>query len=468
MFFSYLWKEISRRRRQALVVSLGLALGIGLVVSVSAMASGVRQAQGTVLHSLYGVGTDITVTQAPAPGSGPGAGFGFGAQSGSRKFSRDQIFSSPSEQTFKASKVTTIANLAGVKEAAGALDLSAIHINGKLPTFTSGQQQGGFGAGSSGASPSSGTPGRVNVSSYSIEGVDVSRTDIGPLSGTQISTGRAFTRADGDANVAVVSRSYAKQKGLRVGGTISIDAKDFTIIGLATPTAQGGGSDVYLPLAKAQAAAGEAGKINTVYVKATSSSQIATAKTSIKSSLPSATVSTASDLAKQVTGSLSSASNLATHLGTWISVAALILAILLASLLTLSSVGRRVRELGTLKAIGWRSRRVVGQVMGESLVQGIAGGALGLLIGLGGAWAITRLAPSLNASVAQAGGGGGGPGGGLAGASQTISVALHAPVSISLVALAIVLSLFGGVIAGMVGGMRAARMRPADAMRQVV
>ena len=54
MFFSYLWKELSRRRRQALVVSLGLALGIGLVVAVSAMATGVQQAQTSVLHSSTG------------------------------------------------------------------------------------------------------------------------------------------------------------------------------------------------------------------------------------------------------------------------------------------------------------------------------------------------------------------------------------------------------------------------------
>ena len=38
----------------------------------------------------------------------------------------------------------------------------------------------------------------------------------------------------------------------------------------------------------------------------------------------------------------------------------------------------------------------------------------------------------------------------------------------SLVATAVGLSLAGGAIAGLFGGWRAARMRPADAMRQVV
>jgi ABC-type lipoprotein release transport system permease subunit len=44
----------------------------------------------------------------------------------------------------------------------------------------------------------------------------------------------------------------------------------------------------------------------------------------------------------------------------------------LASILTMSAVSRRVREFGTLKAMGWRSRRIIRQIMGEALVIGIA------------------------------------------------------------------------------------------------
>src|SRR5213076_1291580 len=151
-----------------------------------------------------------------------------------------------------------------------------------------------------------------------------------------------------------------------------------------------------------------------------------------------ATVSTSSDLAKQVTGSLSSASNLATKLGTWLSIAALVTAIALATLLTIAAVGRRVREIGTLKALGWRTRRVVGQVMGETLVLGLIGGALGIGLGIAGAWIVT--------TVASAQGLVGPPGGGNP-FSRTISVALHASVTPSLAATAVGLSLAGGAIA---------------------
>ena len=63
MFFTYIYRELRRRHRQALLTALGLAVGVGLVVAVTAYAGGVSSAQDAVLHSLYGVGTDITVSQ---------------------------------------------------------------------------------------------------------------------------------------------------------------------------------------------------------------------------------------------------------------------------------------------------------------------------------------------------------------------------------------------------------------------
>ena len=84
MFFTYLRRGLHQQMHQAIFIALGLALGIGLVITVTAASSGVRDAQATVLHSLYGVGTDITVTQTPAAGTGGPAGFGFRGRVGSR------------------------------------------------------------------------------------------------------------------------------------------------------------------------------------------------------------------------------------------------------------------------------------------------------------------------------------------------------------------------------------------------
>jgi ABC-type antimicrobial peptide transport system permease subunit len=49
----------------------------------------------------------------------------------------------------------------------------------------------------------------------------------------------------------------------------------------------------------------------------------------------------------------------------------------------------------------------------------------------------------------------------------TSSVALDAPVDPGLVLLAVGLAIAGGLVAGAVGGARAARLRPAEALRSV-
>ena len=194
----------------------------------------------------------------------------------------------------------------------------------------------------------------------------------------------------------------------------------------------------------------------------------------IKQVLPKATVTTSEDLASQVSGSLSSASTLADRLGKWLAVAALIAAFAVASLLTVSAVSRRVREFGTLKALGWKGRRIVGQVLGESVVVGIVGAILGVALGVLGAKLIAAFSPALKATMGNAlqMPQGGPPGvqqaaDAISGAAQTVTVNLTAPVSLELVGIAVALALAGALIAGTFGGWRASRLRPADALRRV-
>ena len=52
-------------------------------------------------------------------------------------------------------------------------------------------------------------------------------------------------------------------------------------------------------------------------------------------------------------------------------------------------------------------------------------------------------------------------------AAHTVAVHLTASVSTSVIVLAVLLAVAGGIIAGMFGGWRAARLRPADALSKV-
>lgn len=103
------------------------------------------------------------------------------------------------------------------------------------------------------------------------------------------------------------------------------------------------------------------------------------------------------------------------------------------------SVFERTREIGTLRAVGWRRRRILGQVLQESLflclVAGVFGSVLGVLI-------ITLIAQAPYAS-------------------QFISATWNAGIFVSAFVTALVL----GVLGGLYPAWRAGQLEPAEALR---
>ena len=467
-FFTYLARELRRRLRQAIFIALGLAIGVGLVLTVTAAAAGVKNAQAGVLQGLYGVGTDITVTgAAPSPPKGeqgPGSGKGTQITMGpngaeictngkchalKNGYTIDNL-GSASYSPISAASVSKVAALKGVTAAAGGLLLTD-----NQTTISQ--------------TPSAPT-------SFTVDGADISQPKLGPLSDAAVSSGRAFTAADTGKNVALVDKGYAASNNLKVGGTMKIGGTTFTIIGLVEQPEGSNPPNVYIPLARAQAVAqqGPGGgslknDVNTIYVTAATAADIGGVQREIAKLLPTAQVTTPSSLANQVTGSLTSAARLADDLGKWLSVLVLIAAFAVAVLLTMAAVARRVREFGTLKALGWRGRRIIAQVMGESVAVGALGAALGVGLGYAGAAVINAIAPTLSATLTQATGlhmvtpdGAVNPT-----SSHTVSVPLSASVGGAALVAAVALALVGGLLAGAFGSWRIGRLRPADAIAKV-
>jgi putative ABC transport system permease protein len=478
-FLRYLCRELGRRARQATVIALGLALGIGLVIVVSAAAAGVKNAQASVLHSLYGVGTDITVTEAPATGSGLG-GKKIGVQiqggpgskpsvcingkcsSGSQTI--DNLVGIPTNRPIRYSEISKIAKLAHVKAAAGGLALNENRLTVSSHSFAPPTQ-------------------------FSVQGVDLAHDNLSPLSNSTLRSGRTFRTSDAKSHVALVDANYATANKLQVGSDVTVAKHKFKVIGIVSQPQGSSPPQVYIPLAAAQAlgiqgpsGANLKGYVNTIYVTATSTADISAVQKEIKALLPKATVTTPSSLASEINGSLGSAAKLAGDLGTWLSILVLVAAFAVAGLLTMGAVSRRAREFGTLKAIGWRSRRIIGQVMGESVVTGLLGGVAGIGLGFAGVAIVDAIAPKLTAvipssnglqfsrSVGQASGGGpvtAGPGGPLGSTSQTIPVHWSASVTLAVIGLAVLLAVVGGLLAGGLGSWRISQLRPADSLARV-
>jgi ABC-type antimicrobial peptide transport system permease subunit len=105
----------------------------------------------------------------------------------------------------------------------------------------------------------------------------------------------------------------------------------------------------------------------------------------------------------------------------------------------LMSVLERTREIGVLRALGWRRRQVVGVILREALVLGLIGGICGILLGLGLAW-LLGLIPMIKGMVV--------------------------PVyTVGLFALAMIVALVTGVVGALYPSWRATRMQPVEALR---
>lgn len=131
--------------------------------------------------------------------------------------------------------------------------------------------------------------------------------------------------------------------------------------------------------------------------------------------------------------------NMYRSLGWFLGIFAVIVGGLGMTIAMLMSVFERTREIGVLRAVGWRRGRILRMIAGEALALALIGGLLGVGLGLG----LTTLA-SLSPAVASM---------------------LQGVFTIDMFVQALVIALLLGVIGGVYPAWRAARLAPIDAMR---
>lgn len=489
MLFTYARRELTRRRRQTIIVAAGLAVAVALVMVVNSVSAGVRAAQADVLTSIYGVGTDITVTQRGEFAGMGGRMFEFnqdqGAtdEEGTTRLDSSVLMLTRGAAAFPSTGLAAIGAVDGVAGAAGALELELVDFSGELPGM------GAEGAPEPGTGPREGDPdaearggfggGAFSFDQTTVTGVEPGAVDLGPLASATPSEGRLLEESDAGAPVAVLSAVYAEAQSLGVGDTITVSTAELEVVGVVDSTTVTDLPDIHLPLDVAQSLAGLEDQVSEVYVQAVSSTEVDAVAAGIELALPDATVSTQSELANSVSGTVSSASSLLSSFGTWLSLAVLLVAFLMAVLFTVAGVNRRTRDFGTLKAIGWSDRRITGQVATESLLQATLGGAVGVALGLGIVGVVNALGITLSGTTGTFAMGGGpgsgrGQGGGTPGLDgpgaalgDAVDVVLSSPIDLAMVGSGFGVALLGGLLAAAIGGWRAARLRPAEALRSV-
>ena len=468
----FIVQELTRRRGRALLTALGLGVGIALVVAVTALSRGLDRAQDEVFKPLAGIGTDLLVSRPIDIGNAKSGGIAGLAtlppaeQKALRDENQDAFvdpadlgkpgdpftadsFLPATQLTFPEALTTALRTVPEIADVGRALTVLLVHAQGKVPE----QRGAGFQGGD------------IQIATATVAGVEAANTRLGLITPKQVVRGR-FLRPGAPTDEAVLAQSYAARRKLRVGSTLVLKKHRFRVVGLAQPPIGTQAADIYLDLPVLQRVAKRKARVNLVLVRARSNADVAKLAKQVDKFLPGIRASSSKDLAQQVNGSLVDAQDLRKRLATLLAIVALAASVGISALLVLSSVAKRPRELGTLRALGWTRRRVVTLVLGESAALGLLGAVVGAALGIGAAALVTQVVPPLKATAQQAldfsaifGSGGGAP--------PTAKIPLSAPVDARLLALAVGLALAAGLLAGGAGAIRAARLRPAEALRRL-
>lgn len=198
----------------------------------------------------------------------------------------------------------------------------------------------------------------------------------------QLALGAGEPLAAGDRKMVLIGRGIADALGKKAGNTIRIEDQDFHIKGVVEPTNPFDSNSVVAPLEDVQELMGRQGVVSEVQVQVAQSVSSEDALQGVCRDIENLRDGAGQPLGLKaqptrqfVNGATES--QLGTSLA-W-AVTVIVFALSLVGMLNtmLMSVSERTRELGVLRAIGWRRQRLVRMILGESVLLGAAGAVVG-------------------------------------------------------------------------------------------
>ena len=299
------------------------------------------------------------------------------------------------------SRVTDISNISGVKETAGIL---------RATTNIEGSSGNGL----------------------SISGIDSSKLN---LMGVDSINGTIYS--NGSTNEIILGKTAAENLNKSVGDNITIFGKNFKITGIFETGSFIQDAGAFMPLNTLQNLTSNDGKISTIAVKVTENANVTDVSQHIKDEYPNelSTV-TAADQAGRINDALG-----AINTATWaISLLAIVIGGVGVINTMIMSVYERTREIGVLKAVGWRGRRILGMILGESIVLTIMAAIVGTIIGVVGVEVLLSY-------------------------SATFGTMIKPVFSLDLFIRAFGIAFMVGIIGGIYPAYRASRLAPTEALR---
>lgn len=181
----------------------------------------------------------------------------------------------------------------------------------------------------------------------------------------------------GDQYMLVAGSGIARVAELRLGSQLEFRGQQFEVVGIFEPS---GGMDdgmLFAPLRSLQQAYDRQGQLTYVPVKVHDLSRAEETAQEISDRWPSVSAQTM----KSLLDKMSDLMGIADAANVGLSAIALLIGILFIFSTMLMAVGERVKEIGTMRAIGVRRSFIFQVVVTESLITGLIAGVIGCLGG---------------------------------------------------------------------------------------
>lgn len=340
-YLKLILKNPFRNKTRGILAVVGIAIGIMVIVALGMVTGGLKMSTTSTLKA---GAAEINVMQ-----------------TGSGDFGSGKI---------NETRVTDLQNISGVKETAGLLKATNTSTSGSSASTGSTGTSAGTGTASSG----SGGPG--SFGGLSVTGMNPDKLS---LAGIENVTGSLY--ASSSENEVIIGKTASTNLNKSVGDTINLFGKDFTITGIFETGSFMTDGGIFMSLTTLQNLTSSNGTVSTIAVKLNENANATEVSKSIETAYPNElSTTTAEAMASRMNSALSTIDT-----ATWaISLLAIIIGGVGVINTMIMSVFERTREIGVLKAVGWKERRILGMILGESIVLTLIAAVVGTIIAVVG------------------------------------------------------------------------------------